>query len=243
MRRTNCPPGPGSQERVPSRKSPRSTRPVFYRSVRFWIITLFALAALAALYGRIDLDVLRAKAEHMNGLLAFCLLTFLPLVGFPASALHVVVGVRFGVPLGLALVWLSILLQLLLSYGLVHWRRRFFEKRFKALRDRIPPGAHVPVTIFAMLIPGAPFFTQLYTPPLLGVPLRVYLAICLPIHSARSIIAVVFGGESHQITLGWVAGMLAYGAVLLSVSWWAYRRTRGALGDQPPVGSGRKQPA
>lgn len=204
---------------------------------------MLAFAALAALYGLIDLDALRAKAEHMNGPLAFVLLTFLPLAGFPASALHVVVGVRFGVPLGVALVWLSILLQLLLGYGLVHWRRRFFEERFKAIRERIPPGAHVPVTIFAMLIPGAPYFTQLYTPPLIGVPLRVYVSICLPIHAARSIIAVVFGGESHQITVAWVAGMLAYGAVLLSVSWWAYRRTRGALGDQPPAESGRKQPA
>lgn len=198
---------------------------------------------MAVLYGQIDLVVLRAKAQHMNGGLAFVLLTLLPLVGFPVSALDVVAGVRFGVHLGVPLVWLSILLQLLLSYGLVHWQRRFFEKRFKSIRDRIPPGAHVPVTIFIMLIPGAPYFTQLYTPPLLGVPLRVYLAICLPIHAARSIIAVVFGGESHQITLGWVLGMLAYGAVLLTVSWWAYRRVRGALGDQPPVGNGRKQPA
>lgn len=225
-----------------SRKEKEASKP-FYRSVRFWVIVGLVAAGLVALYCQIDLDALREKARHLNGGLAFGLLVLLPLCGFPVSALDVVAGVRFGVPLGVALVWLSILLQLLASYGLVHWRRRFFERRFKAIRDRIPPGAHVPVTIFIMLIPGTPYFAQLYTPPLLGVPLRVYLAICLPIHAARSIIAVALGGESHQLTLGWILGMLAYAAVLLSVSWWAYGRIRGALGDQPPGGSGRKQPA
>lgn len=222
------------------RKNP--SRP-FYRSVRFWIVVVIAFAGLAALYCQIDFNALRDRAQQVNGPLAFLLLVLLPLCGFPASALDVVAGVRFGVPLGIALVWLSILLQLLLSYGLVHWQRRFFEKHFKAIRDRIPPGAHVPVTLFIMLIPGTPYFAQLYTPPLIGVPLRVYLAICLPIHAARSIIAVTFGGESHQLTLGWILGMLAYGAVLLTVSWWAYRRIREELGDQPPVGNGRKQSA
>lgn len=223
--------------------SRRSQPPAFYRSVRFWIIAAIVIAGVVTLYSRIDLDALRDKAHEINGPLAFCLLTLLPLVGFPASALHVVVGVRFGVPLGLTLVWSAILLQLLISYGLVHWQHRFFARRFKTIRDRIPPGAHVPVTIFTMLIPGAPFFTQLYTPPLLGVPLRIYLAICLPIHAARSIIAVVFGGESHELTWGWVLGMLAYATVLLSVSWWAYRRVRGALGDQPRGENGRRLPA
>src|SRR6185312_1439723 len=67
----------------PLRVRPRkSSRPVFYRSVRFWIIAVLALGGLALLYGRIDLDVLRARAQQMNGPLAFILLTLLPLVGF-----------------------------------------------------------------------------------------------------------------------------------------------------------------
>lgn len=207
------------------------------------MIIAVVIAGLALLYGQLDLEAVRAKAQQLNGGVAFILLTLLPLLGFPASPLHVAAGVRFGVPMGLALVWLSIFLQMLASYGLVHWQRRFFERRFKKIRERIPAGAHVPVTIFTMLIPGAPYFAQNYTLPLLGVPLRLFLGICLPMHAARSVIAVVLGGQSHQLTLGWGLLMLAYATLILSVSWWAFRRIRAALGDQPPAGSGRKQPA
>ncbi len=217
--------------------------PAFFRSTRFWVIAVLVIAGLVLLHQKFDLEVVRSKAAELNGGLAFFLLTVLPLVGFPASVLHVVAGMRFGIPLGLALVWLSILLQLLASYALVHWRRSFFARQFKSVRDKIPPGAHAPVTVFTMLIPGAPYFAQNYTLPLIGVPLRLYLGICLPMHGARSSIAVIFGGQSHQLTLGRVLLMVAYGAVILTASWWALRRLQTTLGDQRRAGSGRKQPA
>jgi uncharacterized membrane protein YdjX (TVP38/TMEM64 family) len=222
---------------------PRLPLPAFVRSPWFWTIAALVAAGLAVLYKQVDPLVVRDLAARVNGVLAFSVLAVLPLVGFPASVLHVAAGVRFGVPLGLALVWLSILLQLLASYGLVHWRRRFFAHRFKSIRARIPPGSHVAVTVFTMLIPGAPFFAQNYTLPLLGVPLRVYLAICLPMHAARSIIAVAFGGQSHELTPTRLLLLLAYAMLVLGASWWALRRLRAKLGDRPPAGNGRKQPA
>lgn len=217
--------------------------PAFLRTIRFWVIVALVLTGLILLHQKFDLEVVRAKAEELNGWLAFVLLTVLPLAGFPASVLHVAAGMRFGIPLGLALVWLSILLQLLASYALVHWRRSFFARRFKSVRDRIPPGAHAPVTVFTMLIPGAPYFAQNYTLPLIGVPLRLYLGICLPMHGARSSIAVIFGGQSHHLTLERVLLMGVYCAVILTASWWALRRLQTTLGDQRRAGNDQKQPA
>lgn len=213
------------------------------RSKRFWVAAVVVLAGCALLYQRIDIDAVRAAASKLNGGLAFALLTVLPLVGFPVSVLHVAAGVRFGVPLGLALVWCSILLQLLASYGLVRWKRRFFAHRFKSIREKIPKGAHASVTVFTMLIPGAPFFAQNYTLALIGVPFRLYVGICLPMHAARSSIAVILGGEAQHLTPARVLLILLYAATILAASWWAFRRIRSTLGDRPTVASGRKQPA
>ena len=216
--------------------------PPLLRTGRFWVIVGVTVTALILLNREFDLKTVHSMAARMNGALAFFLLTVLPMVGFPASVLHVVAGMRFGIPLGLALVNLSILLQMLASFALVHWQRKFFAARFKSVRKKIPPGSHVAVTVFTMLIPGAPYFAQNYVVPLLGVPLRIYLGIGLPMHAARTIIAVVFGDQSDQLTLGRGLLMLAYTALVLLASWWALRRLQTKLGDQPPVENGLKQP-
>jgi uncharacterized membrane protein YdjX (TVP38/TMEM64 family) len=217
-------------------------RPLLH-SRRLWTIAVLLVTGLTLIYWKVDVDLVHAKAGELPGWLCFLLLVALPLVGFPASVLHVGAGLRFGVSLGLPLVWLSIMLQLLASYGLVYWNRTFFKRRFKTLRTRIPHGAHAPVTLFTMLIPGAPYCAQNYILPVIGVPLRLFLAISFPIHSVRAIIAVIVGGQSHDLTPGRVLAMLAYGAVLLLASWWALRRLKAALGDQSPAAGGRKQPA
>jgi uncharacterized membrane protein YdjX (TVP38/TMEM64 family) len=213
------------------------------RSPRVWIAVVLLAAGLALLYFQVDIEQVHAAAEKLPGWLCFLLLVGLPMVGFPASVLHVGAGLRFGTALGLALVWFSILLQLLASYGLVHWNHAFFARRFKAIRNKIPRGAHAPVSVFTMLIPGAPYFAQNYILPVIGVPLRLYLFIGFPIHSIRSTVAVIVGGQSHDLTPGRVLAMLVYGAGVLAVSWWALRRLKTALGDRSPAAGGRKQPA
>jgi uncharacterized membrane protein YdjX (TVP38/TMEM64 family) len=217
--------------------------PAVLRSPRLWLAVAVIVVGLALLHQQIDIETVRAKAAQLPGWLCFLLLAVLPLLGFPANILHIGAGLRFGVPLGLALVWLSIAIHLLASYGLVRWQRAFFSRRFKKIRQKIPKGGHAPVTVFTMLIPGAPYFAQNYILPLLGVPLRLYLGICLPMHAARSAVAVILGGESHNLTPWRVIAILAYVAAILTASWWALRRLKTSLGDQSPAAGGRKQPA
>jgi len=213
------------------------------RSKRLWLIVVTVAVCLILLHEKVSIEEVRAEAEKLPGWLCFLLLTLLPLVGCPVNILQAAAGLRFGLWPGLPLVWLSIALQLLASYGLVHWQREFFARHLESIRRKIPPGAHAPVTVFTMLIPGAPFFAQNYALALIGIPFRLYIAICLPMHAARSSIAVMIGGESHDLTPGKVLLILAYGAAILASSWWALRRLRTKLGDRRRAENDRKQHA
>jgi uncharacterized membrane protein YdjX (TVP38/TMEM64 family) len=204
---------------------------------------LFVAAALAVAFGRIDVQRVHQAAERLNGVAAFGALVILPLLGFPASVLHVAAGLRFGPALGLTLVAASIGLQLLASYALVHrWRDRF-ARRFAGLRERIPPGAHASIAVFAVLIPGAPFAAINYVLPLLGIRLRTYLLCCWPLHTLRSTLTVLLGGEIGRFTPTRLMVLGSYAVLLALASGWMYRRLRRQLGVQPTAASDRMQPA
>jgi uncharacterized membrane protein YdjX (TVP38/TMEM64 family) len=211
------------------------------RSWRTWVIGVPLIAGFFLLSRSIDIEAVHDQAARLNSVVAFVLLTILPLIGFPVSVLHVTAGIRFGVGLGFGLVALSILLQLLASYGLVHWRRKYFARKFKDVRDKIPPGAHGAVTLFTLLLPGVPYFAKNYVLPVAGVPLRTYLLWCFPIHVARSSVAVIFGDESDHLTPTRIAVMACYAAAVLTASWWAYRRMQAQIADQPPAAGGPKK--
>jgi uncharacterized membrane protein YdjX (TVP38/TMEM64 family) len=196
-----------------------------------------ALVLINVLYGQIDLREMRAVAERLNGGLMFLALVILPLLGFPVSVLHVLAGIRWGAPLGVSLVIASILLQLLASYGLVQVFRSRFARRLEPLRQRIPEGAHGPVTLFTMLLPGVPYFAKNYVLPLIGVPLRTYLLWCFPVHSLRAAVAVIFGDQTDQLTPTRIVIFCAYGAVIGLTCAWAFRRLRAQLAGQPRVAS------
>ncbi len=204
---------------------------------------LVSAVILALVYSQVDMATVHAYADRMHGGVAFALLTVLPLFGFPASIIHVAAGIRFGVQLGLILVAVSIFLQLLASYGLVHLFRERFDKWLAGVRGRIPKGAHASICVLTVLLPGAPFAAVNYVLPTLGVPLRTYLLCCLPLHVLRSTVTVTLGGQSDRLTPARLAVLGCYALMILGASWLTYRRLRAQLGDQPSAGDGRKQPA
>lgn len=199
------------------------------------LIGAVVCVGLGVLYRKIDIDTVHEYAGRLNAALAFLLLTLLPLGGFPVTVLHVVMGIRFGVKLGLLLVAGSIILQLLASYVLVHLFRRKFAQRLADVRKRIPKTAYGSMCLFTMLLPGVPYFAKNYVLPLLGVPLRTYLLICAPIHILRSSVAIVFGDTSDDLTPGRIAGLALYFATTVLVSWWMFRRLRAEIGKTSPA--------
>lgn len=212
----------------------------FFRrlTARQW--TWLALAAagcagLVLLYRLIDVRALHDHAQHLDGLTVFVVMTVLPMFGFPVSVLHVAAGVRFGTGLGLALTTFSILLQLLASYALVKAAPDFFARRVEPLRRRLPKAAHVPLTQFTMLLPGAPYFAQNYVLPLVGVPLGTYLLWSFPLHVVRSVAGVIFGHESADLTPAKLAGFGLYSVAIGLTCAWSFRRLRRQMKDRPPM--------
>jgi uncharacterized membrane protein YdjX (TVP38/TMEM64 family) len=199
----------------------------------------------ALIYSQVDIDALHRQAAQFNAGVAFALLLVLPLLGFPVSLLHIAAGIRFGAPLGLVIVTTSILLQLIASHAIVRlWRERFEHARWaKKIRERIPDGAHASVCVFTVLLPGVPYAAVNYVLPMVGVPLRTFLACAWPLHTLRSTVTVIFGDQSSHLTAARLAILMAYALLILGASWWTYRRLQSKFEDQPRVAGDQKQPA
>ncbi len=194
------------------------------------------------LYRQIDVQAVHDRAARMNGFAVFVVMTVLPMVGFPVSVLHVAAGVRFGTGLGLVLTTTSILIQLLASYALVKAAPSYFERWMEPWRKRLPKAAHTPLTQFTMLLPGAPYFAQNYVLPLVGVPLGTYLLWSFPLHVLRSIVGVIFGHESADLTPMKLVGFGIYSVAIGLTCAWSFRRLQRQMKDLPAAADGPTPP-
>ena len=222
-----------------------ATAGVLMRHMKPARLVLIALILVAAgvflgFRGARILESLHAWANGFDGGLLFLALTALPLVGFPVSVLHAAAGAKFGLPAGLLLVGVSIALQLVASYAIVWAAPDFFARRFDWLRRRLPPATHRSLTLFTMLLPGAPYFAQNYVLAVVGVPLGVFFAYSFPIHFGRSVVGVIFGEWSGNMTTGRVAILAVYALGVTVTCGLAFRRLRAQLRSQPPAADGRR---
>jgi uncharacterized membrane protein YdjX (TVP38/TMEM64 family) len=211
------------------------------RKIVIGILVVVALVGITLLYGLIDVKEVHRRAEDFNGFTVFALITILPLLGFPVTVTHAVAGMRFGVGLGLVIVAGSILLQMLASFALVKAVPKLFAKRLKHLRERLPRGAHGPVTLFTILLPGVPYFAKNYVLPLIGVPLRTYLLWGLPVHIVKSAIGILFGDMSDDLSPLRITGFVLYTIISLGACAWAFRRLQVQLKAQRPKAGDRKR--
>jgi uncharacterized membrane protein YdjX (TVP38/TMEM64 family) len=208
------------------------------------VLLVVVIAVVPGVLSRgLDVEALHERAADLNGGVVFAALALLPLAGFPATILHVVAGARFGWGLGALLIGASILFQLLASYALVRLAPGFFKRRLKPVREKIPRGAHASVTLFTMLLPGVPYFLQNYVLAVIGVPLRLFVTICLPIHWVRSLVSLTFGHLVSDLTPLRIAGFVAYNLVIILGCAWAFRRLRSRLRVPPPKAGDPMPPA
>lgn len=203
-------------------------------------VVLAVIAALAIGWRRIDLEAVHIRAQELPGWAVFAVICLLPLAGVPAAILHVVSGVRFGMPAGFAVVVLATVFHHIMGYSLVRLAPRVFARRLAAWREHFPRGAHRPMTVFSCLLPGMPYSVQLYLLPLLGVPLQVLLTVSVPLHALRALVSILGGAWSAELTPPKLAALAIYYLVLTAVCTLMIRRIRAELrrkrGTQRPVG-------
>ncbi|HEY4248486.1 MAG TPA: hypothetical protein VGM64_16800 [Lacunisphaera sp.] len=223
---------PRSRSSSPSkRRAPRSGR---LKGWRGWLrqnwrtLTTIAVVAigLSLAWGRIDIDQVHQQAKHIPAVWAFLLMVTLPLLGCPASIVNLGAGIRFGIAGGLPLVATAIVLHQVTAFFLVRWKPEIFGHLVDPIRRRLPKGSHSAVAVFSALLPGVPYWMQVYSMPLIGVPLKTILCCCAPLHTMRSLIALIGGGVSGHLTKGWLIGLGSYSLMLMSVCAYAGRRIR-----------------
>jgi len=209
------------------------------RRIALLIAVALALVACIVFRDQLTLRNLHAHAQETNpAMVVFCLFT-LPLLGFPVSVMHAVTGAKFGLPLGMTYVGLSIVFQLFASYGIVRLAPEFFAERFAWLRKKLPPATHGPLTLFTLLLPGAPYFAQNYVLAIARVPFWLFFRYAFPIAFGRSLIGVVFGEWSGHMTPGRITVFVLYTAAITLICGLAFRRLRARLQSPPRAGNGR----
>ena len=215
-------------------RRPRSAHSAKLKGWRGWarqnwrsLATIAVVAiGLSVAWGRIDLAKVHQQAEHVPAVWAFLLMVALPLLGCPATIVNVGAGIRFGIIGGLPLVAAAIVSHQVIAFFLVRWQPKLFGHLVDPIRKRLPKGSHSAVAVFSALLPGVPYWMQVYSMPLIGVPLRTILLRCVPFHIVRSMIALIGGGISGHLTTGWLIGLGAYSLVLMGMCAYAGRRIR-----------------
>ena len=207
-------------------------RHVWQHHRRLVLIGATLLVAIPLVWGLVDLERLHAWAEHVNPLVLFAALVLLPLGTFPVTPLNVVAGIRFGLVGGLAFVAGAIVCQHLLAFFTARILPFRLRDKLEPLRQRLPAHAHADATIFTSLLPGAPYWAQLYVLPIIGVPLWTYVILSSALHAVRSLIAVIAGEISDHPSTGWAIALVVYGALLATACYFAGRRMTRKYGDR-----------
>lgn len=224
---------------------PRASGHAFFtpRRIILGLVVLAVVAAVIWFRDYLDLKTLHERANDLSAAWVLLALAVLPLFGFPVSVLHAVTGAKFGLPLGLCFVGLSIAFQLCASYAIVRLFPNFFARRFEWLRKRLPPATHRSLTLFTMLLPGAPYFAQNYTLPVAGVPFGIFFRYSFPLNFGRSIVGVIFGEWSGHMTPTRIAVFAGYTLGITLACGLAFRRLRAQLQSRPAGESDPMQPA
>lgn len=213
------------------------------RRIALLVAVALGLVAFIVFRDQLNLRNLHAHALELNPGMVLLSLFTLPLVGFPVSIMHAVTGAKFGMPLGMTFVGLSIAFQLFASYGIVRLWPHFFAERFAWLRKKLPPATHRSLVLFTLLLPGAPYFAQNYTLAIARVPFWLFFRFAFPIAFGRSMIGVIFGEWSGHLTPGRIAFFVIYTATIMLICGLAFRRLRAQLRNPPRAGNGRTRSA
>jgi uncharacterized membrane protein YdjX (TVP38/TMEM64 family) len=205
-----------------------------------------AIAAVAFWVRSSDLEwrQLPRAMESLDSVTVLALAVVVPVVGFPISVIYLIVGARFGPIIGISLIAGLTAGHLIAT----HWiARGFLRARLLRVMARhqhripaVPVGENAAVSLMIMLAPAIPYFIRNYALALSGIPLRIYFAIALPVHVARSCVALFLGDlgtdpsrEGFYLIVSFYAIKLL---IFAGVAWWLRQRHKRLKRSAAPSG-------
>lgn len=219
-------------------------------SKRNWAIVAGVVALLAAgvaalfAFTEFDWHALMRWIERLHAVPLLIAMATLPLIAFPILPVYLVAGARFGPWGGGLVVALATAVHLVGSYVIARTvlrgpLERLLE-RWHAHIPAIPRDEEAAVALVAALVPGLPYVVRTYLLAMMGLRLRVYFWICLPIYVARSYVSILLGDlgtEPDRSRLFILGGVELVKIVICAlVIWWLrqhHRRVHG--GSRPPL--------
>jgi uncharacterized membrane protein YdjX (TVP38/TMEM64 family) len=189
-------------------------------------------AAVAFAWSRIDPERLTALAREQSAVAVISAAALGPLVGFPVSLLHLVAGVRFDFVGGMVVVLLTGMVHHGLGWLLVRVLPRRFFWSLTPWRAKLQGAGHRDACILCCLLPGMPYSVQLYLLPVMGVPLKLLLGLCVPLHTVRAVVTILLGDSLSGLTTGRTVSLVIYYVLLFGVSTWALLHLRRTLSEK-----------
>ncbi len=206
--------------------------PVTWSRLTKSLILVALGVALAVFWGRFDVDALHALAREQSAVAVISAVAITPLVGFPISLLHLIAGVRFDVVGGLAVVLFTGFVHHALGWFLVRVLPRRMFKALTPWRAKLAGAGHRDASLLCCLLPGMPYTVQLYLLPVMGVPLKLLLGLCVPLHTVRAVVTILLGDSLSGLTAGRTVSLIIYYVLLFGVSTWALLHLRRTLGEK-----------
>jgi uncharacterized membrane protein YdjX (TVP38/TMEM64 family) len=217
----------------------------------WWVVGLVVIVLLAAAGGyliwrEVDWSAANRVVDRLDALPLLAAMAVLPLIGFPILPVYLVAGARFG-PIGggVAVAWATAV-HLAGSYVIARTVLRGpLERvlaRWHAHLPEIPRDEEPMVALIAALVPGLPYVVRNYLLATMGLRLRVYFWICLPIYVARSYVSILLGhmgGEADESRLLILGALEAAKVVICAYVIWRlrehHRRFHGEHWSDAPV--------
>lgn len=190
-------------------------QPNHRRGMKLAVLAVLGLAGLAVVWwlwrshggdlrGLVDRGL--TQVREMGAVTFFALMAVLPALGCPLTVFTLTAGPVFaptlGMPMVLLLVWLSLALNLALSYWLArHALRPWLARLMSWLGYTVPEvkaSDHRGMVILVRVTPGPPYVLQSYLLGLAGIPFGTYFFISWVISSLYACAFVLFGDALMQ---------------------------------------------
>lgn len=173
------------------------------------IVLVIGLAILAWLHrDQLTREALMDYGKGLNAVVFVALFIFLPMLGFPVSVFLVLLGIRFGFPVGMAITAAVMMVHHGIAYRIGHGG---FRERFRGWLDRkgyqfpeTGSGEKAGYTAMFAALHGPPYAVKLYLLALADIPFRIYFWVGAPVYIGFSVIPVATGSSIMNFDPRWI---------------------------------------